>query len=71
MDNVGQRIDEVSERVTTRAPRPHETQALAIPSGVPVLSIVRTHDATSTPFETADIIVPGDRYEITWHTPVD
>jgi DNA-binding GntR family transcriptional regulator len=71
MDSIGQHVTEVSERVTTRAPRPHETEALAIPAGVPVLCIVRTHHATTTPLETADIIVPGDRYEITWRTPVD
>jgi DNA-binding GntR family transcriptional regulator len=41
------------------------------PAGVPVLSIVRTHHATTTPVEAADIIVPGDRYEITWRTTVD
>jgi DNA-binding GntR family transcriptional regulator len=71
MDSIGQHVTEVSERVTTRAPRPHETEALAIPAGVPVLCIVRTHHADAMPLETADIIVPGDRYEITWRTTVD
>lgn len=71
MDTIGHHVTEVTERVTTRAPRPHETEALAIPAGVPVLCIVRTHYAGTTPLETADIVVPGDRYEITWRTPVD
>jgi len=71
MDSIGHRVTEVSERVTTRAPRPHETEALDIPTGVPVLCIVRTHYADGAPLETADIIVPGDRYEVTWRTPVD
>jgi DNA-binding GntR family transcriptional regulator len=71
MDAIGQHVTEVTERVTTRAPRPHETEVLAIPAGVPVLCIVRTHYAGHTPLETADIVVPGDRYEITWRTPVD
>jgi GntR family transcriptional regulator len=70
MDTIGQRITEVRERVTTRAPRPHETEVLAIPAGVPVLVIVRTQYADATPVETADIVVPGDRYEITWRTSV-
>lgn len=70
MDAIGPRVTEVSERVTTRAPRPHETDALAIPVGVPVLCIVRTHYAGATPLETADIILPGDRYEVIWRTPV-
>jgi DNA-binding GntR family transcriptional regulator len=70
MDAIGQRVTEVSERVTTRAPRPHETDALAIPAGVPVLCIVRTHYAGTTPLETADIVLPGDRYEVIWRTPV-
>ena len=71
MDTIGQHVTEASERVTTRSPRPHETEALAIPTGVPVLVIVRTHYADTTPVETADIIVPGDRYEVTWRTQVD
>jgi len=69
MDAIGQHVTEVRERVTTRAPRPHETEALNIPAGVPVLVIARTHYAGGTPVETADIIVPGDRYEISWRTP--
>ena len=71
MDTIGQHVTEVVERVTTRPPRPHETDALNIPSGVPVLCIVRTHYADATPVETADIIVPGDRYEVTWRTRVE
>jgi UTRA domain len=59
MDAIGQRVTEVHERVTTRAPRPHEIPALAISAGVPVLVIVRTHYADATPVETADIIVPA------------
>jgi DNA-binding GntR family transcriptional regulator len=71
MDSVGQHVTEVRERVTTRSPRLHETETLAIPAGVPVLCIVRTYYASRTPVETADIGVPGDRYEITWRTPVE
>ena len=71
MDTIGHHVTEVRERVTTRAPRPHETEALAIPAGVPILVIARTHYADSTPVETADIIVPGDRYEVSWRTSVD
>ena len=71
MDAIGQRVTEVVERVTTRPPRPHETEALSIPTGVPVLCIVRTHYAGTTPVETADIVVPGDRYEVTWRTAVN
>jgi UTRA domain len=63
MDSIGQHVTEVTERVTTRAPRPHETEALAIPPGVPVLVTVRTFYADTTPLETADILVPGDRYK--------
>lgn len=71
MDAIGHHVTEVVERVTTRAPRPHETEALKIPTGVPVLCIVRTHIADTTPVETADIVVPGDRYEVIWRTRVD
>lgn len=71
MDAIGHRVTEVTERVTTRAPRPHETEALAIRAGVPVLCIVRTHYAGASALETADIVIPGDPYEVTWSAPVD
>jgi hypothetical protein len=61
MDAIDQRVTEVVERVTTRAPRPHETDTLAIAAGVRVLCMVRTHYAGPTPVETADIVGPGDR----------
>ena len=68
MDSIGQHVTEVTERVTTRAPRPHEVDALALPPGVHVLCIIRTHYADTTPVETAAVVVPGDLYELTYRT---
>lgn len=70
MDLLGEHVTHVTERVTTRAPRPHETAALDVPAGVHILHVVRTHYAGTTPVETCDIIVPGDRYELTYRISV-
>ncbi len=71
MDMIGQHVTEVTERVTTRAPRPHETEALNIPAGVHVLHVIRTHYAGTIPVETCDIVVPGDRYELMYRIPIE
>ncbi|XVV05483.1 GntR family transcriptional regulator [Actinosynnema sp. CA-248983] len=70
MDSIGVRITEAVESVTTRAPLPWEVEALDIPPGVHVLSIERTFLADDLPVETCDIVVPGDRYGLTYRIPV-
>lgn len=70
MDQIGVRVTEATESVTTRAPLPWEVEALAIPQGVHVLSIERTFLADDRPVETCDIVVPGDRYGLTYRIPV-
>jgi DNA-binding GntR family transcriptional regulator len=61
-DAIGIHIDHVDEEVRTRAPRTNETRDLAIPRGVHVFHLRRTHRAQGRPVETADIVIPGDRY---------
>ncbi len=70
MDSLGIHVDEAVETVTTRAPLPSETDALVIPTGIPVLTIERTLYAGETPVETCDIVIPGDRYALTYTIPV-
>ncbi|MEU4739077.1 GntR family transcriptional regulator [Actinosynnema sp. NPDC023658] len=70
MDSIGVRVTEAIESVTTRAPLPWEVEALDIPPGVHVLSIERTFLADDLPVETCDIVVPGDRYGLTYRIPV-
>ena len=67
-DSLGLTVTHVVERVTARAPRPYEVDALAIPIGVPVMSVERTYFAEDTVLETADLVVAGDNYTLnTWY----
>ncbi|MEO3817276.1 UTRA domain-containing protein [Plantactinospora sp. B24E8] len=71
-DAIGVRIDEFAERVTARAADTHEIERLALPSrGSYVLVVERTYYAAGRPVETADIVFPGDRYELLYRVPVE
>jgi DNA-binding GntR family transcriptional regulator len=72
MDLIGVRIDEVVEKVTARPASATEIEALGLPlRGASVLVVERTYIAAGTPAETADIVFPGDRYELIYRMPVD
>jgi GntR family transcriptional regulator len=72
MDRIGVRVDEFVERVTARPAAPEESQALSLPArGALVLAIERTYLAAAAPVETADIVIPSDRYELVYRVPVD
>ncbi|MEU4801231.1 GntR family transcriptional regulator [Actinosynnema sp. NPDC023587] len=66
MDHIGVHITHVTEDVYARAPRPFEADKLEVPQGVPVMAIERTYYADDKPVETADIIVPADRYALSY-----
>jgi GntR family transcriptional regulator len=71
-DHIGIRIDECTERVTARPARPDEIDALGLPMrGAYVLVVERTYLAAGQPVETADIVFPGDRYELVYRFPID
>jgi GntR family transcriptional regulator len=57
-----------------RMPSPHETRALRLGKGVPVVRLLRTtYAADGRPVEVADQLLAGDRhilsYDIPAHTP--
>lgn len=66
MDSIGVTITRVVEEVTIRPPSPDETDALHIPSGVHVFALQRTFHTDTRPVETADIVIPGDRYALVY-----
>jgi len=70
MDLIGQHITHVIEEVIARATRPYEFDALNMASGVPVFAIERTYYVNDTPVETADIIIPADRYILHYRIPI-
>ncbi|WP_433375335.1 GntR family transcriptional regulator [Streptosporangium sp. CA-115845] len=66
----GVKITEVVEQIHTRVPQPAESDALALPAGVNVLHVERTHWAGDRPVETSDIIIPGDRFRLVYSHPL-
>ncbi|MEU4540119.1 UTRA domain-containing protein [Streptosporangium sp. NPDC023825] len=70
MDTLGIHIDHVIERVTSRAARPEEAERLRLTQPSQVMVVGRTHHAGDRPVETCDIVVPGDRYELSYRIDV-
>ncbi|MGH3866244.1 MAG: GntR family transcriptional regulator [Pseudonocardiaceae bacterium] len=60
---VRARVTQFIEDLTVRLPVPEESDALAIPEGVPVVRVLRTaYDAHGLALEVLDSLVPTDRY---------
>ena len=68
---IGQRIESVQEVVTARPVLQSEAELLGEALGSVVLVIRRTYRTAERPVETADIIVPTDRYEAEYVLPVE
>ncbi|GGV26244.1 GntR family transcriptional regulator [Streptomyces griseoflavus] len=63
-------VDNVTEEVGAR---PGLAEELVLLGGVPghvVLAIQRTYFASGRPVETADVVIPADRYRAAYHLPV-
>ncbi|WP_369225151.1 GntR family transcriptional regulator [Streptomyces sp. R39] len=63
-------VDNVTEEVGAR---PGLAEELLVLGGVPghvVLVIQRTYYASGRPVETADVVIPADRYRAAYHLPV-
>ncbi|MCF3134510.1 GntR family transcriptional regulator [Streptomyces olivochromogenes] len=59
------RFDHVTERVSARLPEASEAEFLALPEGVPVLSVlVIACDATGQVLQVSDVLLPADRQEL-------
>ncbi len=72
MDRIGVRVTESEERITARPAMPDELSALELPTrGAEILLVRRTYYAGESPVETADIVIPSDRYELVYRAPVD
>jgi GntR family transcriptional regulator len=66
---AGITIDHTSERITARPPTSFETDVLAIPTGVHVLTIERTTvDTRGRTVEAAHITIPATRAEVIYTT---
>ncbi|MBB6174491.1 GntR family transcriptional regulator [Nocardiopsis mwathae] len=71
MRAIGQHIIQASEIVTARSAGGEEAERLGIGRGTVVMVIKRTYFTEERPVETADIVVPTDRYELAYMIPVE
>ncbi len=69
--SVGVHVDEVEERVRCRAAQVAEAELFELRPATPVFVVARTMFAKGRPVETCDIVMPSDRYELSYRIPVD
>lgn len=70
MRSIGLEVDQVVEQLSVRTCLLAEAAALAIPAGSAVINIERTHLSGGRPVETADIVVPADKYRLVYRFSV-
>ncbi|MFF4141575.1 GntR family transcriptional regulator [Streptomyces sp. NPDC001698] len=63
-------VDNVIEEVGARPGLAEELQALGGVPGHVVVVVQRTFYASGRPVETADVVIPADRYRVAYHLPV-
>jgi DNA-binding GntR family transcriptional regulator len=71
MATISQRIITATEVVTARPVMQAEAEQLRVSAGTTVMVIQRTYWTSDRPVETADIVIPVDRYEILYVIPVE
>jgi GntR family transcriptional regulator len=64
MRAIGIEVDQVLEDVSVRPSLLAEADALALTAGAPVLLVERVHLSEGKPVETADIVIPADRFRL-------
>jgi GntR family transcriptional regulator len=64
MRSIGIEVDQVLEELSVRPSMLAEAEALALAPGAPVLHIERLHTSGGQPVETADIVIPADRFRL-------
>lgn len=67
---IGQRITHAEENVAARPALASEAQRLGIRPGGTVLTVARTYYTPERPVETADIVIPVERYSLVYEVPV-
>jgi DNA-binding GntR family transcriptional regulator len=71
MASIDQRVITATEVVTARPVVQAEAERLKVSAGTIVMVIQRTYWTSDRPVETADIVVPVDRYELLYVIPVE
>ncbi|MEE1799417.1 GntR family transcriptional regulator [Streptomyces sp. JV176] len=71
MSYIGLQITRSTETVTARTATREEADALDLTPGAPVAAIERTYFAGERPLETADLVVPGERFRLAYEIPAE
>ncbi|AJT65485.2 hypothetical protein T261_3822 [Streptomyces lydicus] len=72
LHSVGIELDRIEERVTARPPTPEEAEELELPPGTSVLVLRKTSiDTRDRVVDVSDVILPGDRTEMLFTTPLE
>ncbi|MCW2863670.1 MAG: yurK1 [Actinoallomurus sp.] len=71
MASIDQRVITATEVVTARPVMQPEAARLRVSAGTIVMMIQRTYWTSERPVETADIVVPVDRYELLYVIPIE
>lgn len=71
LGTVGVEISHVVENVSARPALATEADQLDTQTGLCLIVIERTYYAGDRPAETADIVIPSDRYQVSYQIPVE
>lgn len=72
LEESGVALDHFTETVTTRMPTRDEASLLQLAEGVRVLAVRRiAYDTTGRAVEVNDMVLAGDRYELSYEIPAD
>jgi GntR family transcriptional regulator len=70
IEEQGRLLSRFAEDVTARMPTAEEARALALPTGTPVLHLIRTaYDADGQAVEVCDTVMAADRYVLSYELP--
>jgi DNA-binding GntR family transcriptional regulator len=70
MAAIGHRVTHAEENVAARPALALEAGRLGIRPGSTVLTIARTYHTAERPVDTADIVIPVERYSLVYEVPV-
>lgn len=67
LEEAGHSIGSYIEHVGSRMPTPEEASLLQLSPGIPVITVTRVaYQVDGTPLEMNDMVLPADRYELTY-----
>jgi GntR family transcriptional regulator len=72
IEDAGHRLGKFTEDVTARMPMPDEVKALNLPSGTPVMRVLRTaYDTDGMAVEVCDTVMTADLFVLSYELPAD